>query len=331
MFDRPKGFAALWAVLAAGAVIASPMNAQDLQQTPREVKIGLILADLSEVRGAEQAFSADVVLLSTWHDPSLADDLEEVRTLDLGDVWHPTLVILNQRSASASMPEEVTVRPDGTVTYFQRYSGLFSVPMDLREFPMDRQDFYIWLVAPVRAGARVTLVPDESLAALRTESLSISDWSIGEPSLTVMPFQMTPGAPSNPGIRLTVSGARLLPYYLIQVVIPLLAIVLMGWSVFWIAPSIVPTRVGVLVTTMLTLIAYRFMLANYVPRLSYLTRLDWFMVGATVLVVLTLFTMAAAAYLVRHEREAAVNRIDRVGRVAYPLLFALYSIIAFMR
>jgi hypothetical protein len=203
--------------------------------------------------------------------------------------------------------------------------------MDLREFPMDRQDFYVWLVAPVRAGPRVTLVPDESLAALRAEDLSISDWSIGEPTLSVMPFQVAPGAPSNPGIRLTVPGTRLLTYYTVQVVIPLVAIVFMAWSVFWIAPSVVATRVGVLVTTMLTLIAYRFMLANYVPRLPYLTRLDWFMVGATVLVVLTLFAMAASAYLVRHQREATVNTIDQVGRIVYPVSFVLYSLIVFLR
>jgi hypothetical protein len=312
-------------------IAASPVSGQAPSEAPREVKIGLIMVSLSEVRGAEQAFSADVFLLATWHDPELAGGSDELRTLALGDVWHPTLLIYNQRSLSASMPEEVTVQPDGTVTYLQRYLGLFAVPMDLREFPMDRQDFYVWLVAPVRAGPAVTLVPDESLAALRAEDLSISDWSIGEPTLTVMPFQVAPGAPSNPGIRLTVPGTRLLTYYTVQVVIPLVAIVLMAWSVFWIAPSVVPTRVGVLVTTMLTLIAYRFMLANYVPRLPYLTRLDWFMVGATILVVLTLFTMAASAYLVRHQREGAVNTIDRVGRVVYPVSFALYSLIVFLR
>jgi len=203
--------------------------------------------------------------------------------------------------------------------------------MDLREFPMDAQEFYVWIVAPVRAGTPVTLVPDESLAALRNEVLSISDWRIGEPRLTANAFQLAPNAPSNPGVRLTVPGTRLLTYYTVQVVIPLVAIVLMAWSVFWIAPTVVNTRVGVLVTTMLTLIAYRFMLANYVPRLSYLTRLDWFMVGATVLVVLTLFTMAAMAYLIGHGREGTVNTIDRIGRVVYPVSFVLYSLIVFLR
>ena len=117
---------------------------------------------------------------------------------------------------------------------------------------------------------------------------------------------------------------------MIQVLIPLVAIVMMAYAVFWVSPTVVPTRMGVVVTTMLTLIAYRFMLANHVPRLSYLTRLDWFMLGATVLVILTLFTMAGTSYLVSHENEAAVKKIDRAGRVLYPVLFVAYSLFVWL-
>jgi len=290
---------ALTTLMAVSVVIAAPAAAQQPADAPREVKIGLLMTDMTEVRGAEQAFAADVFVLATWQDPDLADGSEGLRTFDLDEVWHPTLIIYNRRSVNESLPDEVMVRPDGTVTYLQRYTGLFSVSMNLREFPRDRQEFFIWLVAPTRAGANVTLVPDESVVALRAGDLSISDWKIGT-------------------------------YYIIQVLIPLVAIVMMAYAVFWIAPAVVPTRVGVVVTTMLTLIAYRFMLANHVPRLSYLTRLDWFMLGATVLLVLTLFAMAGTSYLVNREQEAIVKKIDRAGRVLYPLVFAVYSLIVWL-
>ena len=318
------------AFFSATLIFALPLKGQEPSDSGREVRVGLVMTDLSEVRGAEQAFEADIFLLATWLDPNLAGGSGEARTMALREVWHPTLLIYNQRSVSESMPEEVTVHPDGTVTLMQRYQGLFSVNMDLRDFPMDRQEFYVWVVAPIRAGSRVTLVPDESLVAYRAESLSISDWEIGEPTLTVKPFQLSPDAPNNPGILLSVPGTRLLTYYTVQVLVPLVAVVLMAWAVFWIAPSVVTTRMSVPVTTMLTLIAYRFMLANYVPRLAYLTRLDWFTVGATVFVVLTVFAMGASAYLVRRGREDAVNSIDRVGRVAYPVLFGIYSFFVFL-
>jgi len=320
---------ALTAFLLLCLSIALPAAAQEPFGEPREVKIGLLMTDMTEVNGAGQSFSADVFMLATWQDPDLAGG-EGMRTLDLDEVWHPTLLIYNRRSVSESMPEEVMVRPDGTVTYMQRYTGDFSAPMNLREFPRDRQEFFVWLVAPTRAGANVTLVPDDSIVALRTEHLSISDWKVGEASLTMEAFQVAPGGPMNPGIKLSFPASRRVTYYMIQVLIPLVAIVMMAYAVFWIAPAVVPTRVGVVVTTMLTLIAYRFMLANHVPRLSYLTRLDWFMLGATVLLVLTLFAMAGTSYLVSREQEAIVKKIDRSGRVLYPLVFAVYSLIVWL-
>lgn len=310
------------------ASTASSAAAQG-SEAPREVRVGILLVDLTQVRDAEQTFAADVFVAATWHDPELAGG-EGVRTRGLDEVWHPTLLLYNRVTASESLPDEVVVRPDGSVTWVQRYTGLFSAPMDLREFPKDRQEFYVWLVSPVRVGPAVTLLADTSLAALRNAQLSISDWEVGEPELAETSFQMAPGAPANPGVKLTIPANRRFIYYSIQVLIPLVAVVLMAYAVFWIAPSVVPTRVGVVVTTMLTLIAYRFMLANHVPRLSYLTRLDWFMLGATLLVILALFTMAATSYLMSREQERIVKRIDRAGRVLYPLAFAVYSLIVWL-
>jgi hypothetical protein len=330
MSTRLRADWVLTALLAVSTLIAAPVQAQEPVGEPREVKISLLMTDLTEVDGAAQAFSADVFLLATWEDPELADDSAEIRTFDLNEVWHPTLLIYNRRSVRESLPQEVIVYPDGTVTYLQRFIGQFSIPMDLQEFPRDRQEFFVWVISPTRAGANVSFVPDESVTALRTRELSISDWELGQPRLTIEALQVASGAQANPGIKLTLPGSRRVTYYIIQVLIPLVAIVMMAYAVFWIAPSVVPTRVGTVVTTMLTLIAYRFMLGNHVPRLPYLTRLDWFMLGATVLVMITLVAMAGTSYLIRREQEAIVNKVDRAGRLLYPLVFAAFSAIVWL-
>ena len=325
----PSGVRAV-SILLFGLLAASPGAAQESLETPREVKIGLVLTDVSGVKGADQTFSADVFMVATWQDPDLAGG-EGLRLLDLDEIWHPTLLIINRRSVTESLPAEVAVRPDGTVKYLQRFTGEFSAPMDLREFPRDRQEFFVHFVAPSVSGAAVTLVPDESIVSLRAEEFSISDWKVGEAVLESAEFQVAPGAPPHPGVKLSLPARRLATYYVIQVLIPLVAIVMMAYAVFWVAPAVVATRVGVVVTTMLTLIAYRFMLANHVPRLPYLTRLDWFMLGATVLVILTLFTMAGTAYLMSREKEALVGKIDRAGRLLYPVLFAGYSLFVWLK
>jgi hypothetical protein len=100
-------------------------------------------------------------------------------------------------------------------------------------------------------------------------------------------------------------------------------IVTMAWTVFWVDPTVVTTRMSVVVTTMLTIIAYRFALASLVPRLPYLTRLDWFMLGSTALILATLLTMAATAHLQARGRLELVETIDRRGR----LWFAVTAVI----
>ena len=317
-------------ILGAGSLFAAPAPAQEPTGTPREVKIALVMTDLTEVDGAAQSFLADVFMVATWNDPDLAG-AEGNRTLDLEDVWHPTLLIINRRSVTESLPTEVLVQPDGGVVYLQRYTGQFSAPMNLREFPRDRQEFFVQLVAPSLGGAEVTLVPDESIVARRAAELSISDWKVGDAELTIDDYQVAPGTPVHPGVKLSLPATRRVTYYVIQVFIPLVAIVMMAYAVFWISPTVVPTRVGVVVTTMLTLIAYRFMLANHVPRLPYLTRLDWFMLGATVLVICTLFTMAGTAYLTGRGNDTIVGKVDRAGRLLYPIVFAGYSLFVWLK
>jgi hypothetical protein len=55
------------------------------------------------------------------------------------------------------------------------------------------------------------------------------------------------------------------------------------------------------------------------------------MLGATIVVMLALFTMAGTSYLSSKERGELVGKIDRVGRVLYPLAFAVYSLVVWLR
>lgn len=76
---------------------------------------------------------------------------------------------------------------------------------------------------------------------------------------------------------------------------------------------------------MLTLIAYRFAVGADLPKVSYVTRMDLFLLGATVLVFATLLEVIITSTLARRERLEEARRIDHVARVLFPLLFALVT------
>ena len=103
----------------------------------------------------------------------------------------------------------------------------------------------------------------------------------------------------------------------------------MSFSACWIAPTQFGPRVGVGATAVLTLIAYRFALGSLVPRVSYLTRLDIFILGATILVLLALVeTLAVHRYIELDRRERSTT-MDRVARVAGPAGLVGLMLVAF--
>jgi len=83
------------------------------------------------------------------------------------------------------------------------------------------------------------------------------------------------------------------------------------------------TQLGLGATSMLTLIAYQFALAEMLPRISYLTRADGFILGSLVLVFLALAEAAVTVILVNFGREAPAVTLDYVCRIGFPLAYVV--------
>jgi len=89
-------------------------------------------------------------------------------------------------------------------------------------------------------------------------------------------------------------------------------------------------QIGVATSSMLTLIAYRFILGNLLPRISYLTELDYFILGSTILVFLALIEVVIASSLANAGRGERARRLDGGARLAFPLSYALLVIVVFV-
>jgi len=112
-------------------------------------------------------------------------------------------------------------------------------------------------------------------------------------------------------------------YYIWKVIVPLVLIVFMSWTVFWISAENIGAQIGVATSSILTLIAYRFILGNLLPRVSYLTQLDYFILGATVLVFLALLEVVVSSALAQRGNKEQAHRVDVAARLLFPLTFAL--------
>ena len=143
---------------------------------PVEVRLRVMLLDLNAISGASQTFTANVAFVARWEDPRLAHDGDNPVAVALDEIWYPRLQILNQQRVQKTFADEAIVFPSGEVVYAQRFWGNFSQPLELHEFPFDRQDLAFQLVVPGLAAARLgsTRLIDNVRLALNP----VSDWGM---------------------------------------------------------------------------------------------------------------------------------------------------------
>jgi len=318
----------LTSVLASSIVSATiPVEVSGTRPTvdgeATEVTIGLYLIDVSAVNGADQSFTADLFVLQSWRDPRLEGLSETTQRVPLDSLWNPRLQILNRRQIQTTFPDQAEVAPDGTVISRQRYFGTFSAPLDLHDFPIDHQRFSIRMVVPGYGPDEVLLAsaPDGVAGGRRSESFSIADWDLGEVDIGPEPYRLTTGGREISGYILTFDGHRYLGFWAGKALISVSIIVAMSWIVFWIDPKFVAPRLSVTITSMLTLIAYRFVLEGALPRLSYLTRMDYFLIGATLLVLTTVIQVAVTTRAEDRDHGRKAQRINSHSRWFFPTAF----------
>ena len=298
------------------------------EQGATEIRVGVYLLDLPRIDDADQTFLADIFFRFSWKDPRLARVGGAPCVVALGDIWHPRVLVMNQRDVQSQLEEVAEIQPDGSVRYVQRYFGAFSERWDLSRFPFDEQMLPVTLVARFPVD-EVKLVPDTSLVT-KAEQLSNPNWRIGQPLVRGDGYTVYPGRTITK-LDVYLPAERRSGYYVWKLIVPMSFVVFMSWAAFWISPQHIAPRIGLSATSMLTLIAFRLALGSSLPPIPYLTQFDLFTIGGTVLVFLALFESVATTALWDQERHVLAQRINGWSRILFPLAFAGVVVSSFSR
>ncbi|HSU91045.1 MAG TPA: hypothetical protein VLI44_06335, partial [Sporolactobacillaceae bacterium] len=117
-------------------------------------------------------------------------------------------------------------------------------------------------------------------------------------------------------------------FYLWKVFLPLLLMVFLSWSVFWIEPHDLSNQIQVAVTTILTVIAFAFAISATMPRLPYLTYIDAFFLECYIYVFLAVVELMTVHVTHRNERRRDLGvRIRAYSKWLIPASFAVSNIL----
>jgi len=321
--------------LALSPAFANPclFTGQDLssrppaEKGPTEINLRVYVNDVIKIDDAEQSFTSDVFFRGAWKDPRLTHPGPDSCTAKLDEVWHPGLRLLNRRSFERDQDPILQVSPDGSVTFSVRGFGDFSFRADLKDFPFDEQKLGFNIITNYGDEDVRFVVDPEQLGT--AESFSVANWNIEMIGAEATTQYVAPVHRELVRLDVSLHAERLTGYYTWQQMVPLCLVVMMTWVVFWIPLEYVPPRVGLAATSMLTLIAYRFAMSSVLPPIAYLTRLDVFMIGASVLVFGALAAAVAVTWIAHTRSEALAERINRHSRWLSPLVLVLMAWFAF--
>ena len=206
------------------------------------------------------------------------------------------------------------------------YTGLFKHSLDLKKFPFDKQviDFTF------KIDNDYALLTNPKIDQYQTESFKqelvdfkLTEWDTNIDS-TFAFFGDIFDSYLEVYVPTLIVGfdiERKSNYYVFKILLPILIILIISWSVFWIRPQELESRITISIVCMLSLIAYNFVIDENMPKIGFLTLIDWFIILAYVYSAIPTIETVIVNNLEKNKKYS-IKTIDKKARYLVPTSFA---------
>ncbi|XP_076858106.1 glycine receptor subunit alpha-2 isoform X1 [Brachyhypopomus gauderio] len=278
---------------------------------PVNVTCNIFINSFGSIAETTMDYRVNIFLRQKWNDPRLAYSEYPDSSLDLDpsmldSIWKPDLFFANEKGANfhdvTTDNKLLRIFKDGTVLYSIRLTLILSCPMDLKNFPMDVQTcimqlesfgytmndlVFEWLdKGPVQVAEGLTL-PQFIMKEEKELGYCTKHYNTGKFTCIEVKFQLE----------------RQMGYYLIQMYIPSLLIVILSWVSFWINMDAAPARVALGITTVLTMTTQSSGSRASLPKVSYVKAIDIWMAVCLLFVFAALLEYAGVNFVSRQQKE----------------------------
>jgi hypothetical protein len=219
--------------------------------------------------------------------------------------------MLKLKFGNAISVEETDARPDirlyatrpgnPIAIWNMGYTVVFKESFELQDFPFDSQDLQIVLRQDdSRTWNNFDLTV--STVQFNVNALELAEWRMVEPLLK-RSSAVEPHLESTAIMRV-----RRLPKFYISNIITLMGMLsLLGFTVFALPAKDLSDRVNIILTLLLTAVAFKFVIADAIPKIGYNTLLDEFVLSQLLFLFLTVVVCMISNVWIR---VTAANRTD---------------------
>ncbi|MCA9876448.1 MAG: ABC transporter substrate-binding protein, partial [Thermomicrobiales bacterium] len=311
------------------AGLAFTLNGE-LYRQYRVVYVGLDLNEVSGIDVRDQTFNADFFLWFRY----------------LGDASAENIFFTNADDPDLALPDPID-RSEIDDQHFVMYrvDATFNQPMDFRNYPWDKHTLAVGLQNVTLSENDIVYVPDRSnLRQTQAERLDsgvdvqrpfnrVPNWiatRVLYAQDSAITRSTTPDSRTGAPELRTASTYEVQMFFerdvrafLIKNLLPLALLALVTYISLYFSPENASTRIGFSITSILTSSVMLQSISSNLPDVGYTVAIEWVYYVYIALSALLVLVNITLDRWYKARRYAAVAQLDRIARVAYPLVILL--------
>lgn len=332
--------------LAASALASTPTQTVLLSPPPSDgpfpVGIGFQLIDIISIDDQSETFEFSGILSVQWKDERQAFDpaAEGVAEKfyqgnfqfnEISPSWYPEVALLNVAGLLDKGEPLFRVRPDGTCTLVTPINATAKSELMLRHYPFDRQTLELVFGIPGYTESELVVQPLE-VAALDPAKIRVPQWILkNTQSRTDTVLPTSPGSDGRTSAFFFEMDVKRQGAFVMRLVVgPLLLVVILSWSVFWMDHASVGDRMSVSFVGLLTAVAYQIVLGDILPHISYLTPVNVFVNISFAIMCASIVVNLIVGEYNRSNRSADADILDKRCRKIFPVVYASLLVITML-
>jgi len=230
--------------------------------------------------------------------------------------------------------------------------GFFRQSFDFRKFTFDKQKLVIRIKSGAgnysnsnledssNIGSLTFITPEPGVFLnlnkfLNPEVNKLKAWKISENGIKVQSKVLSED-------RYDIYGQKIVPrtenvldieiniernfqHYLLKIMLPVFLILCVAWYVLWIPTEKYEARLNTSIIALLALIAYNFVFQDDIPKLEYLTDLDWFILLSYIFCLIPVFlSIGFSKFIATNQKK--IMKINKLIKIWGGLLYLILTL-----
>ena len=225
---------------------------------------------------------------------------------------------------------------ESSVTYKSKSVYKIKNDFNLKSFPFDSQKIQIFIINNMTSLSDYEMSYSfwsEIKAQEFKEKNDIQGWDIKKLNLKFNQYYDPISYEVRDGVLMEIEIDRKSIYYLFKIILPIILILVICWSSVWIDPKEIESRLTITIVCLLSLIAYNFVIDSELPKLEYLTVMDYIILVSYIYATIPNFLAIISFNFIKDKnKKMLVKKIDyiesRYGLLSYIMIILLIVIVA---